>query len=71
MTYIEYQSRYLSLTMVYGLFNSSLFIDEDGDIAHEFYRESKTNRGYTFTRCIDNIRPQVSSIIHNEIISVY
>lgn len=40
---------------------SSMYIDEDGDVAHEFYEEVKIGSSQTTTmkKKITNLRPQV------------
>jgi len=45
------------------VFNSSMYFDEDGDLAHEFYIEVHTSRGTIMRQePLDRLRPQVSSI---------
>ncbi|KAL8621345.1 hypothetical protein ACOMHN_053366 [Nucella lapillus] len=36
----------------------SMFFDEDGDLAHEFYREVVRGNRLTMERCMDNLKPQ-------------
>lgn len=38
-----------------------MYVDEDGDLAHEFYEEVKTNNSQTthMERRIHNLKPQV------------
>ena len=38
-----------------------MFVDEDGDVAHEFYEEIKVNNSHTtaMRRKLDKLRPQV------------
>lgn len=39
-----------------------MYYDEDGDLAHEFYRQVVRNDKVTMERCLDNLIPQVSYI---------
>ena len=46
-------------------FSSSMYFDEDGDLAHEFYEEVKINDSETtaMRRKLANLRPQASRVI--------
>ena len=37
----------------------SMYFDEDGDLAHEFYKQVVRGNRLTMERCVDNLRPQV------------
>lgn len=45
-------------------FSRSMYFDEDGDIAHEFYEEVKVENSQTTTmrRKLGNLRPQASPV---------
>ncbi|KAK7101572.1 tumor suppressor candidate 2-like [Littorina saxatilis] len=36
----------------------SMFFDEDGDLAHEFYKQVTKGNRVTMERCVDNLKPQ-------------
>ncbi|XP_076469301.1 tumor suppressor candidate 2-like [Babylonia areolata] len=36
----------------------SMFFDEDGDLAHEFYKQVVRGNRLTMERCVDNLEPQ-------------
>lgn len=41
----------------------SMYFDEDGDLAHEFYVEVKEGRKSKMRRVYNNLRPQVTWIL--------
>jgi len=44
--------------------NRSMYFDEDGDLAHEFYVEMHTSRGTVMRRePLERLRPQVGCIL--------
>ncbi|XP_052781105.1 tumor suppressor candidate 2-like [Mya arenaria] len=38
--------------------SGSMYFDEDGDLAHEFYIEAMDSKGYTLARSTENLTPQ-------------
>lgn len=46
-------------------FSRSMYFDEDGDLAHEFYEEVKVNETVTeMKRKSSNLKPQASSKVN-------
>jgi hypothetical protein len=40
-----------------------MYFDEDGDLAHEFYKQVKRGNKVTMERYVDNLEPQVCTLI--------
>lgn len=43
------------------VFYRSMYFDEDGDLAHEFYQQVVRNNCLIMERCLDNLIPQVNN----------